>query len=84
MNLIAIDLDAYGSHGSGASGPTASDGGAVGGNGFHFHILIFPVSNQDHSLMQGVELVDRLLLGIPEVTYPFPGTANNMEYAKCA
>ena len=42
----------------------------------------YEVSNQDHSLMQGVELVDRLVHGIPEVTYPFPNTANNMAYAK--
>lgn len=42
----------------------------------------YEVSNQDHSLMQGVELVDRLLLGVPEVTYWFPGTANNLQHAK--
>ncbi|MCC6730310.1 MAG: FAD-dependent oxidoreductase [Chthonomonadales bacterium] len=44
----------------------------------------YEVSNQDHSLMQGVELIDRLALGVPEVTYWFPGTANNMRYAKQA
>jgi protoporphyrinogen oxidase len=42
----------------------------------------YEVSNQDHSLMQGVELIDRLVMGVPEVTYPFPNTANNMSYAK--
>jgi protoporphyrinogen oxidase len=42
----------------------------------------YEISNQDHSLMQGVELVDKLALGVPEVTYWFPGTANNMQYAK--
>ncbi len=42
----------------------------------------YEVSNQDHSLMQGVELVDRLALGVPEVTYWFPNTANDMQYAK--
>lgn len=42
----------------------------------------YEVSNQDHSLMQGVELADKLALGVPEVTYWFPGTANNMAYAK--
>jgi protoporphyrinogen oxidase len=42
----------------------------------------YEVSNQDHSLMQGVELVDRLVNGTPEVTYWFPNTANNMTYAK--
>jgi protoporphyrinogen oxidase len=42
----------------------------------------YEVSNQDHSVMQGVELVDKLVLGVPEVTYWFPGTANNLAYAK--
>ncbi len=42
----------------------------------------YEVSNQDHSLMQGVELVDRLKHNVPEVTYWFPSTANNMAYAK--
>jgi hypothetical protein len=42
----------------------------------------YEVSNQDHSLMQGVELVDNLINGTPEVTYWFPNTANNMSYAK--
>lgn len=42
----------------------------------------YEVSNQDHSLMQGVELVNKLMLGVPEVTYWFPNTANNMTYAK--
>ncbi len=42
----------------------------------------YEVSNQDHSLMQGVELIDKLALSIPEVTYWFPNTANNLGYAK--
>ena len=42
----------------------------------------YEVSNQDHSLMQGVELVDKLVVGTPEVTYWFPNTANNLGYAK--
>lgn len=42
----------------------------------------YEVANQDHSLMQGVELIDKLALGVPEVTYWFPGTANNLGYAK--
>jgi protoporphyrinogen oxidase len=42
----------------------------------------YEISNQDHSLMQGVELVDRLVHGVPEVTYWFPNTANNMAYAR--
>ena len=41
----------------------------------------YEVSNQDHSFMQGVELVERLLLGRPEVTYPHPEIANG-RYAK--
>ena len=36
----------------------------------------YEVSNQDHSLMQGVEWANRMVLGIPEVTYHFPETAN--------
>jgi protoporphyrinogen oxidase len=38
----------------------------------------YEVSNQDHSLMQGVELVNKLELGINEITFPFPATANAM------
>ncbi|MGZ3952953.1 MAG: protoporphyrinogen/coproporphyrinogen oxidase [Flavisolibacter sp.] len=38
----------------------------------------YEVSNQDHSLMQGVEIVNKLELGINEITYPFPATANAM------
>ena len=29
----------------------------------------YEVANQDHSVMQGVEWVDRILLGAPETTY---------------
>lgn len=36
----------------------------------------YEVSNQDHSLMQGVEWVNLQLLQVPETTYFFPGTAN--------
>ena len=36
----------------------------------------YEVSNQDHSLMQGVELVSRLAFGTPEVTYWLPEVAN--------
>jgi len=42
----------------------------------------YEVSNQDHSLMQGVEWANKMVLGVPEVTYWFPNTANNLEYAK--
>jgi hypothetical protein len=33
-----------------------------------FGMWRYEVSNQDHTFMQGVEVVDRLVLGIPEVT----------------
>jgi protoporphyrinogen oxidase len=36
----------------------------------------YEVSNQDHSCMQGVEWVNMVKLGIPELTLPFPNTAN--------
>jgi protoporphyrinogen oxidase len=36
----------------------------------------YEVSNQDHSLMQGVELVNRLAFGTPEMTYWYPNIAN--------
>jgi protoporphyrinogen oxidase len=36
----------------------------------------YEVSNQDHSLMQGVELIDRLLLGTEERTYNDPASVN--------
>ncbi len=36
----------------------------------------YEVSNQDHSLMQGVELVNRLVLGKPELTVVDPDRAN--------
>ena len=36
----------------------------------------YEVSNQDHSLMQGVELVNKLAFGTPEVTYWHPSVAN--------
>jgi len=36
----------------------------------------YEVSNQDHSLMQGVELIDRLLLGTEELTVNHPNIVN--------
>nr|QBK91243.1 MAG: flavin containing amine oxidoreductase [Pithovirus LCPAC202] len=36
----------------------------------------YEVSNQDHSFMQGVEVIDRILLGIPEMTYYHPRLVN--------
>lgn len=41
----------------------------------------YEVGNQDHSLAQGVEWVNRVVLGIPEVTYYFPSVVNS-NYAK--
>jgi protoporphyrinogen oxidase len=38
----------------------------------------YEVSNQDHSLMQGVEIINKLELGVPETTFFFPNTANAM------
>lgn len=38
----------------------------------------YEVSNQDHSLMQGVEWVNRMVLGVPELSLPFPAVANSM------
>lgn len=37
----------------------------------------YEVSNQDHSFMQGVEVVDKLLRGIPEETYSNPSLVNS-------
>lgn len=42
----------------------------------------YEVSNQDHSFMQGVELVNHLVQGIAETTYWFPTTVNDPAYAK--
>ncbi|MFN4085244.1 MAG: protoporphyrinogen/coproporphyrinogen oxidase [Spirosomataceae bacterium] len=36
----------------------------------------YEVSNQDHSLMQGVEWANRMVLQVPELTLFFPETAN--------
>lgn len=37
----------------------------------------YETGNQDHSLMQGVEWANRMVLDLPELTYPFPQTANS-------
>ena len=37
----------------------------------------YEVANQDHSFMQGVEVIDKLLRGIPEDTYPNPNLVNS-------
>lgn len=38
----------------------------------------YEVSNQDHSLMQGVEWANRIAANVPELTLFFPDTANAM------
>jgi protoporphyrinogen oxidase len=42
----------------------------------------YEVSNQDHCFMQGVELVDRLLLGAPEPTLNDPDAVNRGDYRR--
>ena len=37
----------------------------------------YEVSNQDHSMMQGIEAVNRILLGAPELTLWFPELVNS-------
>ena len=44
--------------------------------GGRFGAWKYEVSNQDHSFMQGVELVDRLALGDSELTLNHPETVN--------
>ncbi len=36
----------------------------------------YEVGNQDHSFMQGVEWVDKMVLDVPERTMPFPNVVN--------
>lgn len=40
----------------------------------------YEVSNQDHSMMQGVEAVDHILNGSEEVTFHFPGIVNRRDW----
>jgi len=40
----------------------------------------YEVSNQDHSMMQGVEVVDHILYGSEEMTFRFPGTVNRRDW----
>lgn len=42
----------------------------------------YEVSNQDHSFMQGVELINRLLKGEPEITFSTPSLANSGVFLK--
>jgi protoporphyrinogen oxidase len=45
-----------------------------------FGLWKYEVSNQDHSFMQGVELVERLLNGREEITAFSPGYANSQKH----
>jgi len=40
----------------------------------------YEVSNQDHSMMQGVEAVDHILYGSEEMTFRFPGIVNRRDW----
>ena len=37
----------------------------------------YEVANQDHSFMQGVEIADRIVFGIPEITYLYANLVNS-------
>lgn len=39
----------------------------------------YEVCNQDHAFMQGVEVIDAVLSGTPEITYPTPHLAGKIE-----
>ena len=39
----------------------------------------YEVGNQDHSFMQGVEVADLIMLGVPEQTYPNAALVNSMK-----
>jgi protoporphyrinogen oxidase len=45
-----------------------------------FGLWKYEVSNQDHSFMQGVEVVERLLHGREEITAPTPNRANSKKH----
>ena len=45
-----------------------------------FGLWKYEVSNQDHSFMQGVEVVERLVRGATEVTAPTPNLANSKKH----
>jgi len=45
-----------------------------------FGLWKYEVSNQDHSFMQGVEIVERLLNGKPEITARNPNLANSKKH----
>ena len=40
----------------------------------------YEVSNQDHSFMQGLEIIERLLSDRPEITFPDPNHANSKKH----
>jgi hypothetical protein len=41
----------------------------------------YEVSNQDHSFMQGLEVVERLLHGQPEITFADSNYANSKKHS---
>lgn len=43
------------------------------------HDLQYEVGNQDHSLMLGVEAVDNILFGAPELTLTHPNIVNTQK-----
>jgi len=45
-----------------------------------FGLWKYEVSNQDHSFMQGVEVVERLVNGRIEITAPDPNLANSRKH----
>lgn len=45
-----------------------------------FGLWKYEVSNQDHSFMQGVEVVERLLHGAEELTAKYPNVANSKKH----
>ncbi len=49
-----------------------------------FGAWLYEVSNQDHSFMQGVEIVDRLVNAADEVTLSSPGLVNSGAFLKTA
>jgi len=47
-----------------------------------FGAWTYETGNQDHSCMQGVEVVDRVLFGVPEITLNYPAVVNDIRAGK--